>query len=304
MWSGGKVRGLEGPETYLSLLGVIPAFEEKLSTCRKYNIEAMIFIQAESQLKKHYKEDYETIIADCSTYIYLGSNELSTQEALSKRLGEQTIRVRDHSYSHGAKNSSSTSYKFTKRMLKTVDEIRRIGNDECFVLIQGIDPFYDKKYDTLHFEEFKKNSELGPYIFEYCNTKAEDIKTLEAKRRKTAAKIQENSSKTKSPSGHAVRMNPVHKGEIQKDPESMEKFQKHVESRTVSPQIDINKHLMSGGTIEEHSSDGKVVTINAKTPKVKQNFEMKGYTDKHNIQTFTSSSGTQSMLQDIDSVLV
>lgn len=60
-------------------------------------------------------------------WIYLGGNELSSMEDLSKKLGQQTIRVRDSSHTKSGKGGSdSHSIKYTKRELLTVDEIRRL----------------------------------------------------------------------------------------------------------------------------------------------------------------------------------
>ena len=285
-------------------IGVIPGFQNKLTTCRKYNIEALIFVQAESQIKMLYKDDYETIIGACSTYIYLGGNELSTMENLSKRIGETTIRVRDHSYSHGSRNSSSTSFKYTKRMLMTVDEIRRLAPDECLVLIQGQYAFYDKKYDTPRDERFQKSCELGPYVFEYCNTRTEDIKVLERKRKRIAALVQQRSSKKKAPNERAIQMSPVQNRDIPTDEQSQALLQKHVENRTVVPQIDEANFLAHGATVTQHRSDGTKTEKNALKSKPKNNFEMKGYTDKHNIQTFTSTSGTESLMESLDNIII
>ena len=56
-----------------------------ISSFRSRAISVMIMIQAESQLKAHYGEDANTIIANCDTYAYLGGNDLDTQRSISER---------------------------------------------------------------------------------------------------------------------------------------------------------------------------------------------------------------------------
>lgn len=53
---GEKAEALTRLELYLSLLGTIPDFPQKLSTMRKYEISCSIIIQALSQLKAMYKD--------------------------------------------------------------------------------------------------------------------------------------------------------------------------------------------------------------------------------------------------------
>lgn len=133
------------PEAYLSLFGKIPEFPQKISTCRKYNISTTIVLQSIAQIKTLYKDDYETIIANCDTSICLGTNEQTTADYFSKKLGKATITSRSKSSQVG-KSGGSLSYNQTGRELMTPDEIMTMPYDRCIVMMNHVNPFYDEKY--------------------------------------------------------------------------------------------------------------------------------------------------------------
>lgn len=133
------------PEIYLSLFGKIPEFPQKISTCRKYNISTTIVLQSIAQIKMLYKDDYETIIGNCDTAICLGTNEQTTADYFSKKLGKSTITSRSKSTQVG-KSGGSLSFNQTGRELMTPDEIMTMPFDECIIMMNHISPFYDKKY--------------------------------------------------------------------------------------------------------------------------------------------------------------
>ncbi|MCR4780004.1 MAG: type IV secretory system conjugative DNA transfer family protein [Ruminiclostridium sp.] len=63
----------------------IREFPRMIASIRSRGISTMLLIQAESQLEQNYKQDARTIISNCDTYVYLGTNDLNTAEAISKR---------------------------------------------------------------------------------------------------------------------------------------------------------------------------------------------------------------------------
>lgn len=69
------------PDDYCSLL----------STMRSREISSVIIIQNLAQIKALFKDTWETIPGNCDTLVYLGGNEQSTHEYISKLLGKQTI---------------------------------------------------------------------------------------------------------------------------------------------------------------------------------------------------------------------
>lgn len=135
-------------------IGKIPEFPQKISTCRKYNISTTIVLQSIAQIKMLYKDDYETIIGNCDTAICLGTNEQTTADYFSKKLGVGTIRVKNSSKSVG-KSGANISINKSKRELMLPDEIMTMPFDECIVMMNHISPFYDKKYPLETHPQFK-----------------------------------------------------------------------------------------------------------------------------------------------------
>ncbi len=63
----------------------IEEFPRMISSFRSRAISVMLMIQGESQLENSYGKDGNTIIANCDTYIYLGSNDMPTADRIAKR---------------------------------------------------------------------------------------------------------------------------------------------------------------------------------------------------------------------------
>ena len=135
-------------------IGKIPEFPQKISTCRKYNISTTIVLQSIAQIKMLYKDDFETIIGNCDTAICLGTNEQTTADYFSKKLGVGTIKVKSNGMTIG-KQGGSINISRSKRELLLPDEIMTMPFDECIVMMRGIDPFYDKKYPLEEHPQFK-----------------------------------------------------------------------------------------------------------------------------------------------------
>ena len=78
-------------------LGEIPEFKEKLATMRKYEISCTVICQSITQLKGMYPDDYEVIDANCPQTIFLGGDENSNNEYISKKIGESTKKSMSNS---------------------------------------------------------------------------------------------------------------------------------------------------------------------------------------------------------------
>lgn len=166
-------------------IGVIPNFQQKLTTMRKYGLSCMIFIQAIGQIKTLYKDDWETIKGACSIILYLGGNETSTHEEIVKMAGKETMRVKDSSTSRNGKGSGSDSksYKYAARDLLTIDEVRRLKNEHTLCFVSGQQPIYERRYPTEKHPNAKYlgNLKTGEniYTFTYCNAKSKGYNRLE-----------------------------------------------------------------------------------------------------------------------------
>ena len=133
--------------------GRFPNFTETLSSVRSREISIDIIIQAISQIKSLYKDQWETIFNNCATLIYLGTNDKDTMNYFSMRAGKQTINVKNHSQTRG---TSSQSIQTIQRDLLTPDEVARIGVDEALVFISKQNVFRDKKTNVFQHPRSKE----------------------------------------------------------------------------------------------------------------------------------------------------
>lgn len=142
-------------------IGEIPNFEKLIATIRSRNISAMPILQALSQLKSIYKDSSDTIIGNCDSFIFLGGKETSTVKSLSEWLGKETIDDYNLSRSRGQGESFGQNYTKLGRELMTQDEILTMPRDECLVMILGLNPFRDKKFDITKHKMYRYHGEFG-----------------------------------------------------------------------------------------------------------------------------------------------
>ena len=133
---------------------------------RSREISVSIILQNLAQLKALYEKEWESIVGNCDEFLYLGGNELSTHEYVSKLLGKETIDTNTYGQSKGRNGSYSTNYQATGRELKTSDEMRMLDNQYALLFIRGERPVMDLKYDLTKHPNFKLTPEGGgkPYI--------------------------------------------------------------------------------------------------------------------------------------------
>lgn len=136
------------------------------ATMRSRNIMSTIVLQNISQLKALFKDDWEGIIGNADSFIYLGGNEQSTHKYISELLGKETIDTRTSSQSKGRNGSFSQNFQQAGRELMTPDEVRRLDNKNAIVLIRGEKPVIDEKYDILKHPNIHRTEDGGapPYL--------------------------------------------------------------------------------------------------------------------------------------------
>ncbi len=150
-------------------------FPKLLATMRSRLMSCVIFIQNITQLKIIYKEGWENIIGNCDVFVYLGGNEPSTFEYISKNFGKKTIYKRAHGESKGYNGSSSTNDDALGRELVLPEEVREMDNDYCFVMVRSQKPVLDHKFRTLQSPEFEKSKKLGMYLPDAEKTREKEI---------------------------------------------------------------------------------------------------------------------------------
>lgn len=140
-------------------VGKIPDFEIKLATMRKYNISACPVLQSLAQLKTMYEKEWEGIMGNCDTILFLGGTEPSTLEALSKRLGKSTINTRNISKNYSKGGGGSVSKQSAGRELMMAEEIGMMDNSQCLIFIRGCKPFCTRKYPYQTHPNYKFTAE-------------------------------------------------------------------------------------------------------------------------------------------------
>ena len=141
-------------------------FDKLLSTMRSREISVSIIIQNMAQLKALFEKQWESIVGNCDEFLYLGGNEQSTHEYVSKLLGKETIDTNTYGQSKGKNGSYSTNYQMAGRELLTPDEVRMLDNKYALLFIRGERPIMDLKYNILKHPnvDLTANGKAEPYV--------------------------------------------------------------------------------------------------------------------------------------------
>ena len=148
-------------------IGQIPDFDKKISTSRSRGISFSVILQNLDQLEAVYEKSYETIMGNCDTHVFLGSNSYKTVEYFSKALGEKTITRESLSVNRDKqfhRQGYSDSDQIMARALMTPDELRRMDNDLCIIYEKGIKPVKAHKY---YYFETSMAKKLGEFTLNH-----------------------------------------------------------------------------------------------------------------------------------------
>ena len=154
-------------------IGNIPRFEELLATMRSMEISANVIIQNLSQLKKMYKDSWENVLGNCDSLLFLGGQEPTTLEHISKTLGKETIDTRSHNRTRGRQGSTSENDGILGRELMTVDELKTMKDNECILFVRGIYPFFCNKFKIESHPNYKlleDSNEKNAYLISDIQT--------------------------------------------------------------------------------------------------------------------------------------
>lgn len=145
-------------------------FEKVLATCRGREISINIIIQNMAQIKAMFRDSWENLTGNCDTYIYLGGNESTSHEYISKSLGKETVDVKTRGVTHGRNGSSSNNFQSVGRELLTPDEVRMIDNNYEVVIIRGERAVMDKKFVLQKHRNIKFTEDGGAEPYEKRET--------------------------------------------------------------------------------------------------------------------------------------
>ena len=143
------------------------SYPKILATCRSYNIGLNIIVQNIQQIKALYEKEWESIVGNCDTLLFLGGgNEPTSLEFFVKLLGKETIATRTRGQTKGRGGSSSTNFQQTGRELMTIDEVRKLDTKEAILFIRGENPVLDQEYDLKRHPNIGRTADgkATPYV--------------------------------------------------------------------------------------------------------------------------------------------
>lgn len=145
--------------------GKLLDFKKTISVVRSYGINCHIIVQSIAQLADRYPiKEWEEIVGNCDTQLFLGCNDTMTSEFISKRCGNVTIQLTNSMSPQTPLFSpitrEVTGYRQTKsntmRPLMYPEEVLQLDNRECLLLIRGQKPIKAFKIIPEEISAFKE----------------------------------------------------------------------------------------------------------------------------------------------------
>ena len=136
---------------------------KKISTIRSRQLSISCIFQNLPQMQNRYPQNqWQEIIGNCDTQLFLGCTDEMTAEFISKRTGETSVAVASKAKQLNTWHISdyTPQYREThsvgKRKLLTPDEVLRLPLDHALIILRGQKVLKVEKYDyTLHPESQK-----------------------------------------------------------------------------------------------------------------------------------------------------
>ena len=126
-------------------VGRIPGFEAKLGVMGKRGISACVIVQTYSQGRALYGDDWEGIVGNCDSKLFMGGDEETTLRWIVGRLGRETIDTVDSATVKGSVGAFSQSWRRLGRELLTADELAGLDPGRCVFTLRGLPPFLSDK---------------------------------------------------------------------------------------------------------------------------------------------------------------
>lgn len=141
--------------------GKIPMFENLISTIRSREISVSIILQSKAQLKSVYKDNTDTIIDNCDSYLFLGGRGKETLKDITDMLGKETVDTYNTGDTRGTQRSYNLNYQKLGKELMSLDEIATMDGNKCILQLRGIRPFFSNKYDITKHSHYKYTSDFN-----------------------------------------------------------------------------------------------------------------------------------------------
>ena len=146
----------------------IPNWEHLVSVIRSRNISAHIVLQTYSQLKGMYKDNAETIAGCCSTMLFLGRQGGKQPQDGVYYAWQGNHRRNEHQRHPRQSAQLWSELSETRKELMSVDELAVMPSSRCIMQLQGVRPFYSKKYDLTQHPMYRYNGGCQQEIHLEC----------------------------------------------------------------------------------------------------------------------------------------
>ena len=126
------------------MLGAMPTLQKGLALLAGYKIRIVLITQGLGQLDEIYgRQATEGILQNCAVQVFFASNDDTTTNYVSARLGSKTVRVRSQSQSQDWSYTTSTSY--IARPLLPPEEVRRLDPKKALIFKETSRPVLAEK---------------------------------------------------------------------------------------------------------------------------------------------------------------
>ena len=114
------------------MLGPMPTLTKGLALLAGYNIRIVLITQGLGQLQEIYRQGTEGVLQNCALQIFFASNDDSTTNWVSRRLGQRTVKVQSRNQGQDlAAATTSTSY--VGRPLMAPEEVRLLRETKAII---------------------------------------------------------------------------------------------------------------------------------------------------------------------------
>ena len=146
-------------------IGKLGDFKRSIAFTRSFGMNCQILVQSIAQLADMYpRHEWEEIVACCDATICLGVNDLTSAKFISEKCGMTTIQVTNQQQPQTPLFSPlqnnirpySMTRSNTQRALMQPDEVLRLDNRQCIVLLRGQLPMLLYKITPQEFADYSK----------------------------------------------------------------------------------------------------------------------------------------------------
>ena len=137
------------------MLGPMPTLTKGLALLAGYNIRIVLITQGLGQLQEIYRQGTEGVLQNCALQIFFASNDDSTTNWVSRRLGQRTVKVQSRNQGQDlAAATTSTSY--VGRPLMAPEEVRLLRETKAIIFKEKHRPILADKIRYYQDRRFKK----------------------------------------------------------------------------------------------------------------------------------------------------